>query len=127
MLMMVVVAWNIQSVRCLKKIGIHQEAKDVKKELIPLPRNVEAVFPSEPCGDSVEVTWRFPDKNELVESYIVKCESLTDRQVEIVDAQTNTAVIGPLENDMEYVCSVASKGVLYASDFVTSDPFETTK
>lgn len=74
------------------------------------PEGVEVTFPAEPCGDTAVISWSEPTKKHLLSSIVVKCETLTDRVVEIVDGVATRAEIGPLELGVEYECEVVAKG-----------------
>ena len=84
---------------------------------------VEVTFPTEPCGDTALVSWTTPPKDPLRSSFVVKCESLRDRVVELVDGDATEASIGPLVFGEEYVCSVTAKTKFGGGGVVESAPF----
>ena len=111
------------SVQCLDKKKL---IKDVSLE----PENVSVTFPSERCGDSVLIGWDPPAKEFLIESYRVTCEAidLTDRVVELVGADLEEVVVGPLKQDSTYTCFVTSRSKIHGtSKPVPSKPFSTLR
>ena len=88
-----------------------------------LPGPSEVIVSTENCTENVEVSWTPPAKDLFVGSYVVRCTSLDDRVVVVVDASLTSATVGPLDFDTEYVCSVSSKGKVGSSEPIDSDPF----
>lgn len=92
------------------------------------PSNVRVTFPTEPCGANALVEWTAPPKDIFVETYVVKCESLDDRVIDIVDGDTTSLVIGPLELNSTYICYVAARTKFHGtSKAASSDPFSTER
>lgn len=73
------------------------------------PSNIEAVFPSENCGNSVRISWDAP-LGQQVDSYSVLCTGDDVPSLElIVSGSEKTAVVGPLDTTaIAYSCSVVA-------------------
>ena len=104
------------AVLCLRSSNALSKEKLIK-HYAPVPENVRATFPSEPCGNSVLVQWTTPSHDFLIDSYLVTCETvnLDDRVVDVVGGDVYQAVIGPLRLDLTYRCSVSSTTSLHGT------------
>ena len=90
------------------------------------PQNVEAIFPSENCGDSALVSWEAPGASR-VDFYQVACNGVGVVPVEVVvNASVTEAVVGPLDTSgVEYTCSVFAVNSFGTSTPGVSNPFIT--
>lgn len=102
-----------------------EEVSKLRDEVAPPPRDVVVTFPSVECGDKALVEWKQPIDFYLVQKYYVKCKSLKDRIVEIVDGSMTQTLIGPLQLDSKYQCEVAAKVDFAISEPAVSVPFIT--
>lgn len=89
------------------------------------PLNVEAVFPSENCGDSALVTWDASSSGN-VDTYVATCIGPGSPVTTEVSGSVTQAVVGPLAtNGEEYTCSVVAVNEFGTSPAGTAEPFTT--
>lgn len=131
-------AFSIGGVDCLGKEKLEKksfvraagrashEVFEVWKPFVPSPLKVKVSFPTEECGKTALVKWDTQmDQQILVFSYMVRCTSQTDNAEVWVAGSQTFAKVGPLEADLEYVCTVTGRSSV---SFVTkgeSEPFST--
>ena len=74
------------------------------------PLNVQTNFPTENCGELVQVTWSPPTTGGEVRDYLIECDSASGALTTIAPPEATSVVLGPLDLALvDYTCSVSAR------------------